>query len=394
LIYTFVVPPQWKATATIITVLPTELGGGAGQSLASALSPTSPDPLQVLEGILTSRRSVDLIMERSKLRRRDIERGLKTERRQKQALLTLSWEDYDAKRALSVVQGALDGVKLMQRDVGFTAASLQAKYLEDSVHEQEGKLRKAESALADFEKSMKAPINPADPTSVGAYLKQKLDLQLQLGTVEQSIKIGRSQARLVPAHPDLPTMIPNTKPFRDKLIQLQYNLDVAQTTLGPLAPKVVALKREIDVTRQTLNEEISRYLQSVDVNLDANIATLEATRLTTKYQLDIASELAESAPREAVELARLAREVVILGDVSTNLRSKWEEAKIAADVDQVKWSVLEGPFIEDVPTNKHFVRNTAIGAIIGFLIGSVILNIRSRRAAQNASEQGMHGSAA
>ena len=189
-------------------------------------------------------------------------------------------------------------------------------------------------------------------------------------------------------------MIPNTKPFRYKLIQLQYNLDVAQTTLGPLAPKVVALKREIDVTRQTLNEEISRYLQSVDVNLDANIATLEATRLTTKYQLDIASELAESAPREAVELARLAREVVILGDVSTNLRSKWEEAKIAADVDQVKWSVLEGPFIEDVPTNKHFVRNTAIGAIIGFLIGSVILNIRSRRAAQNASEQGMHGSAA
>ncbi len=393
LIYTLVVPPQWKADTTILTVLPSDdmAGGGAGASLASALSPNAPDPIQVLEGVLTSRKSINLIMERTHLARRDLEKGLKTERRQKQALLTISWEDSDRKRALAVVQGAVDGVLLIQHDVEFTTAGLQAKYYEQSVKDQDEKLRDAEKSLAEFEKRMKAPIDPSNPASAGAYLKEKKDLELQLGAIDAQIAVARSQAQLLPKMPELPTLIPSTKPYRDKLISLEYDLQVAETTLGPMAPKVVALKRTIEVTRETLNQEIRSYLKSVAVNLDPTIATLAANRLTIKYQLDVVNDLAARAPDEALILARLSREVVILGTISTALRSKYEQAKVAAKVDQVRWAVLEDPFIEDLPTNKHVARNPFMGGFLGLVFGSFFLIWKSKRAEKKQSRKGLDG---
>ena len=385
LIYTIIVPPSWKANATILTVLPSDLSASAGQSLASALSPNAPDPLQVLEGVITSRRSFDLIIKKTGISRKNLELGFKTERKNKQATLTLSWEDNDKKKALAIVQGGVDGALMLQHEIGFSAAALQAKYLEESVTQQEAKLHAAEQQVAEFERTMKAPVNPADPASVGSYLKERKELELQLGTVNASLKIARSQAQLMKSMPELPTIIPSTKGFRDKLIDLEYQLHIAETTLGPLAPKVVALKEQIRVTKDTLNQEINRYLSSVSANLDPTIATLEASRLTITYQLQVVNELAEKAPGEAVQLARLAREVVTLGTVSASLRAKWEEAKVAAQVDQVKWALLEPPYIEDTPTNKRYARNPFVGLILGFLLGAGILNFKARKA-QKAAE--------
>jgi uncharacterized protein involved in exopolysaccharide biosynthesis len=391
LIFTLVSPPIWRANATILTVLPSDLTSSAGQSLASALSPNAPDPLQVLEGVIMSRRSFDLIIKRTGIRRRDLENGFKTDRKGKQATITLSWEDKDKNKALAVVQGGVDGALMLQHEIGLSAAELQAKYLEESVKEQDAKLHVAESKVAEFETNMKAPVNPGDPASVGSYLKEKKELELQLGTVNASLKIARSQAKLMQTMPELPTIIPSTKAFRDKLIDLEYQLHIAETTLGPMAPKVVALKEQIRVTKDTLNQEINRYLASVSNNLDPTIATLEAQKLTTTYQLQVVNELAVRAPTEAVELARLAREVVTLGTVSATLRGKWEEAKVAAKVDQVKWALLEPPYIEDLPTNKRYARNPFIGIVLGMLLGTGVLNFKARRGAKKNSTLGADG---
>ena len=206
LAYTIIIPAQWKADVTILTVLPSDLNGSAGTSLAAALSPSAPDPLQVLEGVITSRRSFDLIISRTHVGRRDLENGFKVDRQNKNALITLSWEDTDKKRALAIVTGGVDGATMIQHEIEFSSAALQAKYLEDSVREQDQKLRDAEQTLADFEKHMKAPLNPTDPTSVGAYLKEKKDLEMELGQVNAQLKLAASQANLLPTNPNLPSL--------------------------------------------------------------------------------------------------------------------------------------------------------------------------------------------
>ncbi len=395
LVYTIVTPASWKADATVLMVLDSDALGGAGGAAASAfsgLSPTAPDPLQVLEGVLVSKSSIDQIIKKTHYDRLTVEKGFKTERKQKAAQLSFSWEDKDPKVAKMVVQTGLDNLQLLQHSMGFTTAELQAQFLEASVHDNEVKLADDESALASYEKHMSAPINPTDPTSAGTYLMQRKNLQIALKGIDAQLKALRAQAKLGATQPDLPTAVPTVGKIREGLITLQTQLQTALTQFGPDSPTVIKLQREIsDDTRSAIDAgEISKYLVTVDKNLEPNVALLEGNKLEKIVELQTVNDLAEKAPDEAVELARLAREVTIRGTIYTDLRTKWEEAKVAAHVDRVKWSVLEEPYVEDKPTNKHYLRTPVLTAILGLVLGAgYMLNKIKKQAVTEAEKSAM-----
>jgi xanthine dehydrogenase YagR molybdenum-binding subunit len=75
--------------------------------------------------------------------------------------------------------------------------------------------------------------------------------------------------------------------------------------------------------------------------------------------------------QEAAEYVRLYREVQGAGEIVQTLRENFERARTEAQVDKVRWSVLDQPYLEDKPNNKNYVRNVAVGAIAGIFIGSV-----------------------
>ncbi|MGV3616330.1 MAG: GumC family protein [Fimbriimonas sp.] len=387
---TIVSKPVWRIQGTILTVIPSvdeaSAGGAGGGGLAAMLSPNAPDPLQVLEGVIMSRRSIDIVMKRTGSSRRDVENGLKVTRNPKAAQISVSWEDDDRKRGIAAVQGAFDALSLLNRELGFSAAAQQAKLLESSVAQREKDLAVAESALAQFQKQMKAPSIPGDPASAGEYLKQQKELELKLNGLNASIRQARSVAQESARNVELPSMLATSQGFREKLIGLQFELGVARTEYGPAAPQVVRLERQIEVAREALQKEVTRRVQSVAANVDPAIAQLEADRIVTDFQLQAVRKLASRAPDEAIELARLSREVATLGTLLGQLREQYERTRVAAEVDRVRWNVLEKPFVEDKPTNKRYGRSPAMGFLGGyFLTGAYLLFRGRRKSARNPS---------
>lgn len=370
LAYTWWVAPVYQGRATILMIVEDD-GSGIASALSSSLSPSAPDPLMVVEGVLHSRPSLDKVIKVTGEDRETVERELDTKREGKAAQISIGWADKDQKKALAAVQAAIDGLKEVGDQVGFTAASQQARLLKSTLSEREGQLRKAEDDLASYQKRMKAPSDPADPTTAGSYMKQKTDLEIQLTATNASLKQARAYASDSAAAPELPTEIPTVARFREKLVELEYQYNLQAAELGEKAPAIKKLKSDIDLTRTALRKEIDLYLQSVNRNVDPNLAKLEAQRAVLASQLQAVTRLADSAPGEAVELGRRSREVLTLATLVTELRKQYETARVAAEVSKVRWNVLEKPYIEDKPLNKRWARQPVLGFVFGCILATL-----------------------
>jgi uncharacterized protein involved in exopolysaccharide biosynthesis len=76
------------------------------------------------------------------------------------------------------------------------------------------------------------------------------------------------------------------------------------------------------------------------------------------------------------------------------LREKYEEAKVEAEVSQVKFSVLDAPYVEDLPLNHRPFRYGMLGTISGLVIGSIFILMREKKLALIAPESSGKGLAA
>ncbi len=161
-------------------------------------------------------------------------------------------------------------------------------------------------------------------------------------------------------------------------MKAEYDLRIAEVKLGPEAPEVVRLRRELTITRAQLQKEISNYLKSVSSNVDATIVQLEAQRIVLEWRVSSVQEMAKAAPDEAAQLQRRLREVGALTQVLSALRQQYELKKID-EVGDVSWSVLEPPFFTDEePINKQFGRNGIVGFFLGMFLAVTVIILRQR----------------
>lgn len=381
LTYTIMVKPVWRARITMMLVLGGDGGGQADPTLAllGTLSPSAPDPLQVYEGVIRSRPTLERLREKFGIPVRSLEDALGVERRSKAAQLSIKWEDEDKERAKAIVTEAADALLEMQDEMGFTVAAKRANYLEQVIEARRRDLQRAEMDLANYQGKMNAPSNPADPTSVEAYLSRKKDLELEIAALEGRIGKTREQAAQKASSPELPASVPNTEEFRKKLVQLEYDLNVALIDKGPLAPDVRRLQREIDVTRDALRTQTNAYLSSIQKSINAEVSALENELHVKQLQLESVSQLASRAPTEAVALGRLTREVQTLDRLLADLRMQYESAKVASEVGAITLNVLEPAYVEDVPTNKRLAFYPAVGLLMGLGMGCVFAAAVYRR---------------
>jgi uncharacterized protein involved in exopolysaccharide biosynthesis len=136
---------------------------------------------------------------------------------------------------------------------------------------------------------------------------------------------------------------------------------------------VVAKQKEINVTKSQLQSQIAKELTSINEKLDPNMASLEAKRLLLQYQHDLLLKMSNIAPKEAVDFQRLVREALAQADLYKDIRGRYETARIQAQVERAKWSVLAEPYILEGATNKTFVRNILLGVLLGLLATSLLL---------------------
>ncbi|MCW5941755.1 MAG: hypothetical protein KIS66_05965 [Fimbriimonadaceae bacterium] len=368
-------PPIYRAQMSLLTI--TENDATAALSAASIL-PGAPDPQLILKGVVLSNSSLSEISKATGIEKKDLEEGLILETDGPRAQVAISWEDRDSKLALKVIESARNTLSDLQKKVAFTSARQEANNIEAAIKQKDGELARAEAALAEYQRTMKAPIAANDLSSVALYFRQKKDLEMQLGTAKRQLAQAQQRANITADQAELPNAVPTAQVWRQKLGETEHQLRVLEISKGPLDPEVVRLKKEVAETKSRLQREVQDYLMSVREGIDAGVASFQAQIVVLEWQIAQIEETYKNAPEEAIELTRRAREVETLGAVLQELRLQYEKAKVRAEVDRVRWSVLDDPYLFDRPTNKRYVRTAGLAALVLGLLAAFAIVLRSR----------------
>lgn len=368
-------PPIYRAQMNLLTVTESE---AAAASMASAILPGAPDPQLILKGVVLSNSSLTAISKATGIEKRDLEEGLILETDGPRAQVAISWEDRDDKLAIKVIEAARVALEELQKKVAFTSASQEARNLESAIKQKDEELAKAEASLAAYQRTMKAPVAANDLSSLALYFRQKNELETQLGTVRRQLDQAKQRANITAEQAELPNAVPTAQAWRNKLAETEHQLRVLQITKGPLDPDVVRLKKEVAETRSRLEREVKEYLMSVREGIDSSVAAYQAQIVVLEWQIARVEEIYKDAPEEVIELTRRAREVETLGSVLQQLRLQFERARVRSEVDRVRWSVLDDPYLLDRPTNKRYGRTGGLVALVVTLLVALRIVYRSR----------------
>lgn len=386
LVVTLLLPPIWEVHAALLLPDSQSSPSSAIAGVTASLGlETKAHPLDVLNGILNSHSARATIASKTGTTVRDLEKELGSSVDTTRNILTITMRNHSRQKALDTTALAIRVLDRLARDLNTTRAGRQAALLRSEVERYSSLLVAADRKLLEFQRHMKtAPPSLQDP-SASNYFRQLRDLEYKLAQTDRELQVARASA-LSSARKavELPTGLP-VAVWRARILDLSYRLQVAQVSLGPREPSVVKLRAELDVARRQLRDEIANYIRSVNLGVDPSIASLAAARMLLSWQVDYTRAIANAAPDEAVELQRLLREQAVLDNVLSGIRADYAKAKIDADVDRVRFTILDQPYVlEDGPVNKRYVAFTAFGLLGGALLGAMIACLRSpagRRAA-------------
>lgn len=367
-------PARWESRASLLLPLPDTGGSAGGNPLTALIGGGSASPLDILEGVLTSRKAIERIASKSGYDPEKLEDALKVRADSPKNQLNIVIEDEKPDRGRKVLAEAISALDLMTKDLGLSVASRTKKELEIALVGKQTELKAAVGRLTAFQRVAKTVPDPTTPYSAAGYLKAYSDAKIDLGKVEKSLAVARTQAGIAGSAPvELPTGSPEKDVWHDKLVEKETELQLARVHFGEKAPEVVTLREQVEVLRGRIRTEMARKLQAVNSQVDERIASLEANRQLLVWQVDVLKSLADKAPGEAAELMKLQGEVTTLTTVLGELRAQYEKVKIDADVDKVRWSILEDPYTVKPAVNKRFIRSTAIGGALGLALGAFIV---------------------
>lgn len=369
--YTSLSAPRWQARAALL--LPITESGGGGGAIAALVGQGATSPLNVLEGVVSSRKSVNRVAELTGTDPEKLEDQLSAKGDAPSNQLVITAEDGSSEKALQIVRSSIHVLTGLTKELGLSVAVRTKKEIETALESKKAELKKAEEAITAFQKAAKTVPDPEAPYSGGAYIKVYSEAKLELTKVQKQLAAAKEVATNALGKPfDLPTGLPDQELLRQKLVDKENQLQVARIHFGENAKEVIVLRKEVEAMRDSLKSELSRRVQAISDGVDIKVAELEAQRILLTWQVQAFKQLADIAPVEAAEAIRLGREVQTLTEVVSQLRTSFEKARIDADVDKVRWTVLEDPFVVKPALNKRFVRATAFGGALGFLIAALV----------------------
>jgi hypothetical protein len=237
-------------------------------------------------------------------------------------------------------------------------------------------LERTEKQILAYQAQMQtspAPANAGDTMLLSNYGSRLQEVEYRLHQVQQELSIAKSMAHSVASKAEtLPTGLP-VDTWRTKLLGLEYELHVTEVTGGPQSPKVVAARRTAEIARTQLRSEIANYMRAVDINVNADIAPKLAEEMVLKWEADYVRTLVRAAPRELAELQSLLRKQSMQTAILVNVQTETTKAEIDEQIsskDPIRFLILDKPGLNnDDPVNKRWGRNSAIGAVLGLLIG-------------------------
>lgn len=378
--YAFLWPPIWEADAILIPDLKDQETGG----LQALVSPNAATPLSIMKGALDSKSAVDAIMKATGLERLQAEKYLDVTPDEHTNQLNISAKDLNRHRALNAVIAAVDTLQAIDARTNKTSAARQASYLQDDIVLKQAQLYAAEKKVADFASNLNVIADPSSSASE-FYLEELQKQQYTLYDLNKQLADIKARASHVASHAGtLPTGLPGLDDWRSRAIDLQYQYEALRRNTGDQNPEVLRLKNQLDMANATLKSEQTKYIESIQGSVDKDIAQLEIQRDQAQDSVDYLQRRVHEVPKISLKFKKLAEEAAVLEKVVATLREKYEEARVDAEVAQVKFAELDPPYIQDLPVNRRPFRYGGLGTISGFIFGSFIVVWRDRKHGKSA----------
>ncbi len=217
---------------------------------------------------------------------------------------------------------------------------------------------------------------------------ERASLENRLRTIEDNL--ARTRDELVPS------VTQASNPWMTKLqerlveLQLQY-ADLQVQNYAPTHPKMVALERDIEQTRQSLSEEarkiateenlvdplgqMARYGEErleLQMEIESVRAREEALgRVIRQYEASLGS-----MPEKELQLARLTRERDVNQKIYNNLLEKLEETKISEAENLSSVRIVDEAEPDPSPIRPRKKVNLVLGLLVGLIAGTGVAFVR------------------
>ncbi|MCH8977692.1 MAG: hypothetical protein IH945_00410 [Armatimonadetes bacterium] len=373
--WTLVVPPIYEAKTSLI--VPVKSSRDVG--LAGALGIVAPgaSPTSMIEAVLKSETTLETVAGQVGLKKKKLRKMVKISRVRGFEVVWVKVEDKDKDRALRIAGAYVSSLEAQFEELNVPSKSEDATALKAALDERAAELAEADEALKQFDSEAVTDLAAAE-TFRSRLRIFEVDLQAIESGLEDARKKTEQKAGVAS---DQPTDLPPAVAWRDKVVDLQYRLDVAQLRYGDKHPQVVNLQAEVDQALATMESEIAAYLKSVrEGNLDptgvqldgeqgTRIVGLESQRVALQAKVEAMNRIVEKIPEEQKMRQELTRDIGTLEEVVSRLTVQHEQARISETVDPNRWEVLDPPHLADRPVNKSYAKSLVLGLLLGLVLG-------------------------
>lgn len=393
--YTYFVTPLWQAKATIVFPVRNQSTlGPAGameqNSLAASLA-GGPTPLKVYEGFLDSERTLKLVADTLGIKKREVREMRRLTDQAMENSVTISAINKNPDLAKQVVELHLKALAEINREVNDPLVNDDIKVLDTKIKDQQKLIADIEKRLLTFQNgAITAPSVAVTGSGKEAtvvansprWQDMQRQLEIELGRVSSSISSANRAIMRSSNAKEMPSNIPPVKKWRERLVDLEYQLKLKEIEYAEESPEVRNLKDAIATTKREMQSEISAYAKSVQSGIidptapEASLPAMITQRAGIEAQLAAVRRLASQAPLESIQLARLTRDLQTQSMILQQLQAQYKLAEVQAAREPNRWQVLDDTEVEDKPVNKSYAKNGGLSLLLGLFLGTIIGLIR------------------
>lgn len=357
--------PLWRARTEVL------LAASPDQSSAAAIlmSGNIATPLSLLHGVFDSQAVRQQLGKEFNLDSKTIEKMYFARQDPISNQIVVTVDSTNPELATKMSRRAVELAKIYEREASVTVASTRAKQIGEALESKQSEAELAAIRYSKFLANSKVTITSAGQYSSELAEVTRLESELSAKRIQRSGLAKRLNSSLSDA--ELPKSGELEK-LRSQRAELESKLQQAKAVLGPEAPELVQLQEDLNSINRLYSRELSRAKQSVNEGLQRQIANLDSEINQLTVKLGNQRAITSNAPANSTQFTDEFRQLKAAQKNLLRTRMMFEEAKLAADVEKIQWSVLSPAFVEDKPVNKRLVRTPAAGAVLGIALASLI----------------------
>lgn len=370
--------PIYQVQAQVITISsPGDVDPRATLFTANTASPTT-----IIEGLFNSRPAVRFLAQQLGQKEEEVGKRYAVSADTASGIIGISLDVTDPESGKHHLSNLFSKIRNLEVDTAQSSAALNARQLSESVAKRTKEYEKAQEDFAQLLRASKTPFNGEMRTAT-EFSRSLEDLRGEL----EGTKALHAQAKKALSdelnNPEWPKngvereVASHLEMLRQKVTESKQYYQELSAQYNKDAPQLVNARAELEAAESVYKRELATAKQGVRMGLERSLMRLEGQRKMLEYQIAAKREIVRKAPQETSAVGNAVRNLTLLRTALSDLRTRYELARIEAESTRVRWSVLSEPGTDGVAVNKRYVRTPLTSALIGLFLGVLIERRRS-----------------